>query len=260
MKIAIIGVGNMGGAIYQRLKKIMPAQNLLLASHTRPTGVDKPTFFSIYPNDVCERADIIILAVKPQSLGALVDEITVDLSKKIIISILAGINLKKLAGVTGAKKIIRAMPNLPAQVGLGVTGWVATKSVNRAEKNLVKKILATLGYEIELNNEKQITELTVISGCGPAYFFYLCELMERASQRFGFSRKEAQKMVTMTLRGAAELINHGNQSAADWRATVTSKRGVTEAVLKYLKQKKFPKIFDQALGAGIKRSEKLAKL
>ena len=260
MKIAIIGLGNMGGAIYRQLKNSIPAQQLFLCSHTRPSFVDKKNYFSTNANNVCQRADSIILAVKPQSLGTLMNGITVDLSKKIIVSILAGVTIKNLGLLTGAKKIIRTMPNLPAQVGLGVTGWVATKAVNHNEKNLVKKILATLGYEIELRNENLIAKLTVISGCGPAYFFYLTELLETRAQALGLTQDAAQKIAALTLSGTVDLLTHNTKTAAEWRAAVTSKGGVTEAVLKHLNQKKFPKIFKQALDTGIKRSKELAKL
>ncbi|MBI4272353.1 pyrroline-5-carboxylate reductase [Candidatus Uhrbacteria bacterium] len=256
--IAIIGMGNMGGAIYRRLCDSMPPEQILVCNRTRPVGIHTKSYFSSNINDLASRADCIILAVKPQSLDELIATLTTDLSKKIIISILAGTTLTTLQKKTGAKKIIRAMPNLPTQVGSGVTAWVATSFMSMKEKNFVKEIFNTFGYEIQLRSEAMITNVSVISGCGPAYFFTLIEMMSAAAQRLGFSAREAEKLATTTFLGSAKLFATGSKSAREWREAVTSKKGVTEAVLKYVKEKKVDTIFYQALKAGIQRSKKLS--
>ncbi len=252
-------MGNMGGAIYRRLCGSMDPKQIFVCSRTRLVGIHAKSYFSSNANDVLSRADCIIFAVKPQSFDELAASITVDLSKKFIISILAGTPLKKLQKKLSAKKIIRAMPNLPVQVGSGVTGWVATRSVNSKDKNFAKEIFGALGYEIELSSEAMITNLSVISGCGPAYFFTLTEMMSNAAQRLGFSFQEAEKLATSTFLGSAKLFATGSKSAREWREAVTSKKGVTEAVLKYVKKKKIDTIFYQALKAGIQRSKELAR-
>ncbi len=256
--IAIVGVGNMGGAIYRRLCDIMAPEKIFVCNHTRPVGIHTKSYFSSNVNDVLSRADCIILAVKPQSLDELASTLMIDLSKKLIICILVGTTLATLQKKTGAKKLIRAMPNLPAQVGSSVTGWVATQAVNTKEKNFVKKIFGVLGHEIQLSSEAMITNLSVVSGCGPAYFFILIEMMSAAAQRFGFSPQEAGKLAATTFLGSAQLFAAGSKSAREWREAVTSKNGITEAVLKFLKKNKFDTIFYQALKAGIQRSKELS--
>ncbi len=257
--IAIIGAGNMGGAIYRRLCDTMDPKQISVCNRTRPVGIHTKSHFSSNVNDALSRADCIILAVKPQSLNDLVSMFTIDISKKLIISILAGTTLVVLRKKTGAKKIIRAMPNLPAQVGAGVTGWVATPFVSTEEKRFTKEIFTALGYEIQLPSEAMIANLSVISGCGPAYFFTLIEMMGTAAKKIGFSAQEAEKLAVATFLGSAKLFASSNKSPAEWREAVASKRGVTEAVLKNLKKKKFDTIFYQALKAGVRRSKELAR-
>lgn len=257
--IGIIGVGSMGGAIYRQLRDTMGPENIFLCNRTRPKQIDRNTYFSFDANDVASRADSIIFAVKPQSLPGLLETLTVDISRKLVISILAGTPLKKLKQKTGAQKIIRAMPNLPAQVGHGITGWVATSAVSKKEKSFVKELFSALGCEIQLPSEAMIDSFSVVSGCGPAYFFALTELLVEAAKRYGFSLRDAQRIASATCIGAAHLLASGGKSAAEWRKAVTSKGGITEAVLKFLKKKNADTIFYQALKTGIKRSKELAR-
>lgn len=231
-KIAIIGGGEMGSAMAAKLKKKFSVQIVGRDSKMKP----------------CE---IVILAVKPQDF----DSLKLNLKNELLISIMAGVNLKKLA-TTGAKKIVRSMPNLPLRVGAGFTGWV---SRNVTEKKLVKEIFSMFGEEIELKNEDAINAITALSGSGPAYFFYICELMVQQACDFGFSKKDAEKIAVETLIGAAELVRNKSESFADLRASVTSKKGTTEAAINYFMRSNFSKLFRDGIRRAKHRSEQLNK-
>ncbi len=232
-KIAIIGGGKMGTALAAKLKKEFSIQIVGRDSKMKP-------------------CDIVILAIKPQDFESL----ELNLQNELLISIMAGVNLKKLAEKTCAKKIVRSMPNLPLRVGAGFTGWI---SKNVKEKKLVKDIFSMFGEEIELKNEDAINAITALSGSGPAYFFYLCELMTEQACHFGFSKKDAEKIASNTLLGAAELVRNKTESFADLRASVSSKKGTTEAALNYFIRSNFAKLFKDGINRAKARSEKLNK-
>ncbi len=232
-KIAIIGGGKMGTALAAQLKKKFIVQIVGRDSKMKP-------------------CNIVILAVKPQDF----DSVDLNLQNELLISIMAGVNLKKLAEKTGAKKIVRSMPNLPLRVGAGFTGWI---SKNVKEKKLVKDIFSMFGEEIELKNEDSINAITALSGSGPAYFFYICELLTEQACAFGFSKKDAEKIAANTLLGAAELVRNKKETFSELRQAVTSKKGTTEAALNYFIRSNFAKLFKDGIRRAKDRSEKLSK-
>jgi len=237
-------MGNMGSAIHKRLEKL---------SEFELSGCDKGCDI----NEEVKDQDILIIAVKPQSAGELFQSIITNLSDKLIISIMAGVSVEKIVKLSGSKKIVRSMPNLGVQVGKGVVGWIATEEVGDKEKELVQKIFSSMGMEVELKDENKIDEITALSGSGPAYFFYLVELLAQKAIRFGFDKDIAEKIAVATLAGSADLLVGGEKSAKEWREAVTSKGGTTEAVLNYLKDNKFGEIFSSAIDEAKKRSEEL---
>lgn len=257
--IGIIGAGKMGTALFKALNKAFPGlvyitdhnPKKLRALKTKQAIVDQEKMF--------KRVKILILAIKPQSFMEFCILMPHSLCQHLVISILAGMPLSELAFGTGAIKVVRAMPNLPASVGAGFTGWIANNKVTRAEKIMVAKIFSCLGKQIELKKEADVNSITALSGSGPAYFFYLTELMEQKAKALGFGKSDAQIIAEQTFVGAAELMKNNKLSSGEWRAAVTSKGGTTEAALKYLKNKKFAKNFFGAIDAAKKRSEELSK-
>ncbi len=231
-KIAIIGAGKMGTALAVKLKKKFVIQLVKRNSKLKP-------------------CDIVIVAVKPQDFP----DLNLNLKNELLISIMAGVSLKKLAEQTGAKKIVRSMPNLALRVGAGFTGWISKNAAG--EKKLVKEIFSMFGEEVELKNEDSINAITALSANGPAYFFYICELMAEQALEFGFSKKDAEKIAANTLVGAAELVKNKNESFSDLRRAVTSKKGTTEAALTYITRSNFAKIFKDGIKRGKHRSEQL---
>lgn len=242
-KIAIIGAGKMGNAMLKALAPHFPETQ----------AYDKDTNLS----EVLPAADVIIFAVKPQDFENCCKDISVDFSKKLVISIMAGLTIKKIKAQSKATKIVRSMPNLPLQVDAGITAWLATKEVK--EKVLIRKIFSCFGEEIEVKKESDLDKITALSGSGPAYFFYLCEILAEQAQQMGFSKKDSEKIANTTFIGSAKLLDATQKSAKEFREAVTSKGGTTEAALKHLQKEGLSNIFKSAINAAEKRSKELSK-
>lgn len=257
-KITIIGVGNMGGIFFKSLLK-KGMENLFLCD-SDPAKLDAvgAVNTSTDPNVALRESEVMIIAVKPQSFKGLMDKITVPLDYKLVISIMAGVSLEYLKEKTNANRIIRAMPNLPIEVGQGVVGWMASEGAEESDKKMADTIFTTLGTAIEVSHESMLDAITVLSGCGPAYFYLLAEWLADKARLMGFTDKEAQKIAEKTLIGSAELLKKNSRTSKQWRQAVSSPGGVTEAVLDHLITGGFGEIFDRAIEAGMKRNEMLS--
>ena len=178
-------------------------------------------------------ADLVILAVKPQDSAVLFEAIRpmVD-PQQLFLSIMAGVRMQTISEALGAKKIIRAMPNLPAQTGMGMTVYTGTDEVTRIELVMVQNMLNTTGKAIYAEREDAIDAATAISGSGPAYVFYFMQAMMRAATQMGFTEGEAEQLVSQTFRGALDVFNKGDYSCAEWMQRVASRGGTTEAALR----------------------------
>lgn len=250
-KIGIIGAGKMGTALYQSLISIHPPEHVLLCDrHPSKLQGEQTT---TAPQKVASECDVVILAVKPKEIHHL----EINLEHKILISVLAGISIKTLSNATKTNQIVRAMPNLPIQTGTGVVAWVASEAL--MEKDFVKYLFSPMGLDMELSKEELLHSVTAISGSGPAYFFFLCEILASKAQQFGFSPKEARELAEMTLIGSASLLAQKEQSAEQWRHSVTSAGGTTEAALNHLQTHSFGDLFKEAVECAKRRSEELSR-
>lgn len=259
INIGIIGGGNMGRAIAIALTQ---CENFAISvsnphidkiKHLKKFGISL-TSKNI---DVVLKADVVILAVKPNLIEAVSTEIKPYLnSKKLLISVAAGILINQLAIWSGNKKIVRCMPNTPVQVRLGFTAW-SSKNLNSEDKNLVKSIFASVGQEMELKKEEQIDDIGTLTGCGPAYVFYFMEAMQRSAEKYGFTKKEAHDIAFATFNGSIKLAQESTEDFAQLRANVTSKGGVTHAAISHLEEMKFKTLFHQAALKAKKRTSEL---
>lgn len=258
MTLAIIGAGNMGSAIYKSVLGVFPKKQVIVCdANQEKLAALKVARSTSNANTACKEAGIIVLAVKPQSFSSLCESITIELQDKLIISIMAGISMKMLREKLKAKKIIRTMPNLAIQQGAGVVGWIASPFVSKKEKAFARRIFSVFGYEIEVRKENLLNAITALSGSGPAYFFYLTSLLETKARKMGFSENEARMISAQTLIGSAKLLETDKKSAGEWRESVTSKGGTTEAALSYLKEHGFDMLFYSAIDAAEKRAQEL---
>lgn len=241
-KICVIGLGNMGRPIFDALE-----------GYCEVVGCDKDDDLEEGLKD----CDAFVLAVKPQIFGEVAEAINVDLSGKLAISIMAGVSIERIKEALKMESVVRVMPNLPLKVRKAMCGWICSDAVNEEQKAAVAEILQLFGEEIEVDDEAKIDEITALSGSGPAYFYFLTELLEEAAKKYGFSDEEAAKIANSTFVGAASLI--GEEDAKTLRERVTSKGGTTEAAINHLRSTDFGAAFHEAIEKARQRAEELNK-
>ena len=209
-----------------------------------------------------QKIDFVVLAVKPQQLNEIKDGLLkVENKNTIFISILAGKSTKWFKeNISNNLKIVRAMPNLPASISKGITAIFCSKNISLSEKLIIKKIMLSVGTVSFVRKENQIDVITGISGSGPAYFFYLVEILIEIGIDLGLSKKESVNFAQNTFIGSAYLLDEENKlSAKSLRENVTSPGGTTEAALKVLMNSKngVKVLFKKAILNAIDRANQL---
>jgi len=212
------------------------------------------------PNEYIKTVDIIILAVKPQDFGALAEQLKPYVSQEqLILTIMAGITMESIGKHLGSNKIVRAMPNLPSQTGMGMTVFTATSEVDRKELFIIQNLINTTGKSVYVEDESMIDAATAVSGSGPAYVYFFMQAMIDAAQQMGFSLPQAELLVNQTFLGAVLLHNQGELSCEEWVMKVASKGGTTEAALAVMQSKSIKSGIEDALFAALNRSKELGK-
>jgi len=213
--------------------------------------------------EALDGAKIVILAVKPQHLFKMLEEIKPHLNEKqIILSIAAGVKLGKIKDALGQKQIVRVMPNLPTQIGKAASVWFADPSVNDDEKEVVQDILKCFGKEYEVTLEEQIDVATALSGSGPAYVFYFIECLANGATYLGMPEELAVNLAMQTVFGSVEFAQMKNCKSEEelqvLKQQVASKGGTTEAALNYLDTVDFKKDIAYAMKKAYKRAKELS--
>lgn len=211
--------------------------------------------------ELAEKADLIVLSVKPQNMSEVLEEIKGNVNKEtLVISIAAGVRTQKIANLLGEMAIVRVMPNTPALIGKGTSALFAnTKGQSRLDE--AEKIFSAVGSCFFVADEGLMDAVTAVSGSGPAYYFLLTEEMIKAAVELGFDDETAKKLVLQTALGAASLAveaDKDGQSPADLREKVTSVGGTTEAALKVFKEAGFETIVADAVKRARDRSRELS--
>ena len=252
MKLAVIGAGNMGGAIATAViqAELVLPKNLLLIEPDEEKGENLGNKLSCATSnqfdDLSENFDLILLAIKPQISGDVLTNLRDHLHPhQLLLSILAGISIHSLQRLSGHTKVVRIMPNTPAQLAQGMSVFHAAREVILTEKELVKKLLDSCGKCFEVRSETMIDAATAISGSGPAYLFYLGEQMVIEAIKLGFSESEASQLVQQTIFGSAQLWLHSGEFPETLRQRVTSLGGTTAAAIE--------KFNDLNIGSGIQQ-------
>jgi pyrroline-5-carboxylate reductase len=207
------------------------------------------------PEEIARQSGIVILAFKPQDLKAAAPDLAAALTPRhLVITILAGVKISRVRKSLGGRPaVVRAMPNLGAVVGEAVTALTGPRGPHLAA---AKAIFSGCGQVLVLP-ESKFDLVTALSGSGPAYFFYLMELLIREGMARKLSKDEAETLIRQTAKGAAVLANGAGEPPASLRARVTSKGGTTEAALKTLARGGFPRLFSRAIGAAVRRAREL---
>lgn len=261
-KITIIGCGNMG-LIYANsfLKyKIVQSENLLLVEKS-PERQQKLQSLNIgrvvtTTNKSISDSDIIILSVKPQDFLELAPEIATHIQEKtIVLSIMAGIEIDAIQQLLKHRHVVRAMPNSPVEIGMGMTVFTSSPSLNHEQILKVENLLATTGRTLYVSHEEQLDAVTALSGSGPAYFFYFMQQLIRAGMEMGLDEHVSSTLAKQTMLGSFHLINNANKPLNELIQAVASKGGTTEAALSTFNEKHM----DDTIVSALKNAEKRAK-
>ena len=257
-KFLIVGFGNMGSSLYDGLIKIIDKESVYVCeTFEEKMSLIEESNKTTDINQFLDIVDYVIFAIKPQFFLNLIPALDINLDQKTIVSIMAGVSIDSLRKHLKGIKIVRSIPNIAASIDEGVIGWIATDEVPNEDKDFLKRVFSNLGTEIELHSENMIDKMTALSASGPAYFYYICEILTNKAIEFGFSEKDALKIARATFIGSAELMGRNNKTAEEWKQKVTSKKGTTQAALEYLDSKNFREIFSEALERAKNRSIEL---
>jgi pyrroline-5-carboxylate reductase len=213
--------------------------------------------------EVATRADILVLAVKPQVLAeaAVALAPTVQTRKPLVVSLAAGVRLADIERWLGGDlAMVRVMPNTPALVGSGASGMCANARVDTRMRDHAESILRAVGVTVWVEDEALIDVVTALSGSGPAYFFLMMEALERAAVAQGLDPKQARLLTLETAFGAAKMALEGGEEPAQLRRRVTSPGGTTEAAVRVFEDGGLRQLCEQAVAAAIRRARELGDM
>ncbi len=265
-KIAFIGAGAMAGAIIGGLiKQGLVSPDQITASEPRAERrAELDAQYGINAvagnGEAVQGATVIVLAVKPQIAPLALPELRGLIAHDaLLLSIMAGATLETLGALTGHDRIVRSMPNTPAQIGMGMTAWTAGEGVSELQRAQTEAILGALGEQMELPGEPYIDMATAMNGSGPAYAFLFIEAFIDAGVRMGLPRPQAERLAKQTVRGAAEYAFQSDTTVSTLRHQVTSPGGTTAAAVAALESNGLRTAIDQAVEAAFKQAQYLGK-
>ena len=264
MKIGIVGSGNMATALasgFISSKKVTQADITLsdksAENLAKWNGTDVNT--SVDNTEVCQKSDLIIYAVKPNVLPYVLDETKDFVKDKIVISIAAGVTIKTLEKHLGSNvKIIRAMPNTPAQVGCGMTVLSPNAAVLANETEFICDLFSGVGSAVILD-EKYINAATALHGSSPAYIYMMIETMANSGVKHGIPKDISLKLAAKATEGAARMVLETGEHPAKLKDAVCSPGGTTIAAVLELERGGFSSTVSAAVDACVKRAEEMSK-
>ncbi len=267
-KIAFIGPGVMAEAMIAGLiRQKMANPQDLIAAGPRPERLEelkgKYGICATLDNaEAARQADIVVLSVKPQRLTKVLVGLRGAIQPHaLVLSIVAGAPIQKIATALKHEIIVRSMPNTPAQIGEGITVWHAAPQVSEVQCEMARQILTALGQEIYMEEEYYLDMATALSGTGPAYVFLFMEALVDAGVHLGFPRRIAEQLVTQTVRGSVDFYSKRENPVhlATLRNQVTSPGGTSAAALYYLEKAGFRTALSRAIWAAYERSQELGR-
>lgn len=271
-RIAFIGLGVMAEAIAAGLlRKGLVKAEQLVGSHPRAARreevyakyaikmfeANRDAVEASYPENQ-SAGSLVILAVKPQRVGKVLDELKGSVQQdQLIVSVVAGAKIETIADELLHAAIVRAMPNTPAQIGEGVTAWTSSEAVNESQESQVTALLEALGKTVRVENERQIDMATALSATGPTYIFLVMEALIDAGVHMGFSRHVAQELVQQTMLGSVLFARESHKHPAELRNMVTSPGGTSAAAIYQMEKGSLRTVLSKAVWAAFQRAESL---
>jgi pyrroline-5-carboxylate reductase len=263
--ITFIGGGNMASAIIGGLvRQGHPASALQVVEpwdEQRARLAQQFPGLAVLPSAsaAMKPSDLVVWAVKPQTFKEAAAATQAFVGGALHLSVAAGITSQSIAAWLGSERIVRAMPNTPALVGLGMTGLMARAAVSDDDKALVERVVRTTGELVWVNGESDLDAVTALSGSGPAYVFYFLEAMRDAGAKMGLAPEVAQQLAIGTFIGAATLAQRSTDPLQTLRERVTSKGGTTYAAITSMEDSGMKQRFIAAMQAAEQRAAELGR-
>jgi len=264
-KIAFIGAGNLASAIVRGLltKKVCFPADLACTSKTGSTAqkLAADTGIAFEPDlpKLLAGADTVVIAFKPQSLAGADPRLAGLTAGKLVISVLAGKTLARLAqAFPSARNLVRTMPNTPAAIGAGITPYCTLAPLAAADRTIAENLLGALGHYLELD-EKHMDAVTALSAGGPAFLFEYVGAMRDAGVAAGLPRDTAQKLAIETVLGSARLLARDGGEPETLRDKVVSPNGTTFAGLQVLAARQFRETIKETILASTRRAGELSR-
>jgi len=261
-KIGFIGIGKMGSILMDGfLNSGLVSKNNVLAYDSdqkkNKSASKKGIKIALNNSQLVSNSDLIFLAVKPQVMQTVLDEISNVSQGKLFVSIAAGVSIKKIEKKLKGR-VIRVMPNTLCAIQQGVSAYSLGKKATKKDDQQVERLLKTLGTTIKVN-EKQLDAVTGLSGSGPAYIYYIIKSLAEAGKEEGLSEETALKLAAQTAKGAAEMIQKTGKKPHQLIEDVCSPGGTTIEGLKKLEEGKVREALKKAVKAAAKRSRQLSR-
>ena len=204
---------------------------------------------------------IIVLAVKPQRLHVVLEELRGALVKdQLVVSIVTGARIETISEQLLHASVVRTMPNTPAQIGEGMTAWTVSSEVNEEQESQVCAMLDALGKNVRVENERQIDMATALSATGPTYIYLMMEALIDAGVHMGFSRRVAEDLVHQMMRGAVLFAVESHKHPAELRNMVTSPGGTSAEAIYQMEKGGLRTVLSKAVWAAFQRAESLGKI
>ncbi len=265
-RISFVGAGVMAESmIAGLLAKQVVRPDQITASHPRADRLAKleERFGIATAQDnrfAAQSADVVFLTVKPQVLWEVMPQLAGSLTpRQVVVSIVAGANIETLESGLLHNMIARVMPNTPAQVGAGMMVWAATPHVTEDQRRQVRTVLAALGEELYVDEEKYVDMATALSGTGPTYVFLMMEALIDAGVHMGFPRRIAEQIVLQTVGGSVEFARASRKHMAELRNMVTSPGGTSAEAIYQMEKGGLRTVFSRAVYAAYLRTQSLAE-
>lgn len=268
--LAFIGAGNMSRSIIAGLIQAgYPAGRIIAANPSRSKLDELADQFGIRITqnnaEAAREADVIVLAVKPQLMAAMLEALVAELGSlagKLLISIAAGIKVERLQEMAGGhSRIIRTMPNTPSLLGLGMTGLYAPTGINQADRDFAEQMMQAVGKTLWVAQESGINGVIAAAGSAPAYFFLFMQGIAEEAEAMGFSPEQARLLVQQTALGAAAMVEQNPElSLQALREQVTSKGGTTAEAVKTFQEQGLKPLTSRAMQAAVTRAAEMETL
>ncbi len=265
-RFAFVGSGVMAEAMIKGLTAQAGAPgDHITASGPRPErGDELRARYAVRPTTdnrtAIDGAHIVVLSVKPQVLHGVMEPLAGRIAPDaLVLSIVAGARIEAIAHTLRHAAVARAMPNTPAQIGLGMTLWTCGADLSAAHRAQAQAVFASFGEEILVDDERYLDMATALSGTGPAYVFIFMEAMVDAGVHMGFSRRVAEQMVYQTVRGSVEYARQAGRHLATLRNQVTSPGGTSAEALYHIEKGGLRTVMSRAIWAAYQKSRRLGK-